>query len=87
MRVDNIPGTIQGNGDDVIFLKGSNPDLLKADATKDDGNFAIWGYSTNGRDLVINEIAPYSGTVILDPGTKVLVIQADKQWSLEITTR
>jgi hypothetical protein len=46
-------------------VKGTGrPDLLKVDASQAKGNFAIWGYG-NDRDLLVNEIAPYSGTVVV----------------------
>lgn len=87
-RRETIPSTIQGVNDDVIILQGSSsPDLLTASAPAGTGNFAIWSYSQNGRDLVINEIAPYSGTVALDRTTILLVIVAEGQWTIEITTR
>lgn len=81
-----VPGSYDGIGDNVLALIGSQPDLLKADASKADGNFAVWGYS-NTRDLLINEIAPYEGTTILDSGTVVLVIKAEGPWHLEITAK
>lgn len=88
VRTEPIPGIIQGVGDDVIALDGPGlPDLLKADASGGSGNFAIWTYGLDGRDLVVNEIAPYSGTVLIDSGTYVLVISATGPWSLDITTR
>jgi hypothetical protein len=86
-RKESIPGTIQGNGDDVIFISDSGtPDLLKADASSAEGNFAVWEYGTD-RDLLINEIAPYTGTVALDKNTVLLVVQATGPWSFEISTK
>jgi hypothetical protein len=86
IRREKIPGTIIGSGDDVVYLDGENPDLMNADGTNAIGNFAIWGYG-NGRDLLVNEIAPYSGTVMLDPEIFLLVIkEGGGEWSLEITT-
>ena len=91
-RVD-IPGTFDGKGDDVIYMKGTGrPDLLKVDAGQAKNNFVIWGYG-NGRDLLVNDIAPYSGTVIVasslptSNGALVLVIEAEGSWSIEVMTR
>ena len=76
-----------GNGDDVIFIEGGSPDLLTADALQAKRNFVVQGIADGGFDLVINEIAPYAGTTILDSSTIALIIQAAGPWSLEITTR
>lgn len=81
-----IPGTYQGNGDDVIALNGGIPDLLEVDASHAYSNFIIYSYSTSA-DLLVNEIAPYSGTVILPSNTIILEIIAEGNWSIQITTK
>lgn len=86
IRRESIPGTMTGKGDEVLFLDGRNPDLLTADATTARGNFAIWTYG-DSRDLVVNEIAPYQGTVVIGRDTLILVISAEGEWSIEVTTR
>jgi len=93
MRIVTIPGTFEGTGDDVVALVGSNaPDILKIDASTAGKNFAIWGWG-NERDLLINEIAPYTGNILVDSklpasnGVLVLDIAATGNWSIEVTTR
>ena len=87
-RAFDIPSTITGVGDEVIVLRGGNADVIKADNSQGDGNFAIWAYGTSGtRDLIFNEIAPYTGSALLASDTFVLTITATNGWSLEITTR
>jgi hypothetical protein len=86
-RTEHIPGTISGIGDDVVFIQGETSDLLKADASQAKHNFVIWAITSRRMDLVINEIAPYKGTNILDSSTFGLIVQAAGPWSLEITTR
>lgn len=87
-RVEQTPGIIQGRGDDVIILVSKdNLDLLKVDASQASSNFVVFSYSDSGRDLVVNEIAPYTGTSILNSTTILLVVKATGPWSLEITTR
>ena len=87
VRREEIPGTFTGTGDDVIVLTGSAlPDLLKADASTARGNFVIFTYGDN-RDLVINEIAPSTGTVTVGRDTILLAITADGAWSIEVTAR
>jgi hypothetical protein len=88
VRKESIPGTFTGNGDDVVALTNGDPDLMVVDASTADGNFAIWSYGTDsGRDLLVNEIAPYTGTVIVPKDTFCLVISAEGDWSIEIKTR
>lgn len=86
-RAFDLPATITGIGDDVVRLRGGNADLIKADNSQGTSNFAVWAYSQGGRDLVFNEIAPYTGTGLLQPSTFLLVITAEGNWSLEVTTK
>ena len=86
-RTERIPGTITGMGDDVILIGGGKPDLLKADASQASHNFAVRAIANASFDLVFNEIAPYTGTKILDPATIALIVNATGPWALEVTTR
>jgi hypothetical protein len=93
MRHVNIPGVAEGSGDDVILLYGSGvPDIITIDASQAKSNFVVWGWG-NSRDLLVNEIAPYSGTVLIqnnlpiDNGALVLVIEATGNWTMDIKTR
>jgi hypothetical protein len=86
-RIEQIPGVISGKGDDIIFIGGGIPDTLKVDASQAESNFVVRAIAKARFDLVVNEIAPYSGTSILDPSTIALIIKATGPWSLEITTR
>lgn len=86
-RRERIPGTISGSGDDVIILVGSNPDMMIVDGSQARSNFAIWAYG-NRRNLALNVIAPYEGTVLLERDTAILEIsEGGGQWSIEITTQ
>lgn len=82
----NIPGTYNGVGDDVIAITGGRPDLLRANAGNASHNFVVIAYGNN-TDLLINEIAPYSGTVILSATTTILEIIATGPWGLQVTTK
>jgi len=85
-RTLDVPGTAEGTGDDVLILVGSSPDLLKIDASNATSNFIIMGYGDR-RDLLVNEIAPYSGTVMLNEETVILEIVATGPWTVEVTSR
>lgn len=87
IRVEEIPGRITGTGDDVIFLRGGNIDLVTIDASKAKSNFAIWTWGDTGRDLLVNEIAPYTGTSIAESGMYILQMQAEGPWVLGVTKR
>lgn len=87
LPVEQVPSTFQESGDLVVGLRGGSPDLLKIDASQASRNFAIHTFSSNGKDLVVNEIAPYTGTVIIDSSTFALVITATGPWSIEVTAR
>jgi hypothetical protein len=85
MRGVAVPGTFSGTGDDVVLL-GGTPDLLRIEAPNASSNFAIWAYGDR-RDLLVNEIAPYSGVVVAGTNTVVLAIKAEGEWTIEVTSR
>jgi hypothetical protein len=82
----SIPGTYNVTGDDVIALVGGIPDLLTADASMASSNFVIRSYG-NYVDLLVNEIAPYTGTIVLSSDMVVLEIIATGPWSIQVTTK
>lgn len=79
----DVPGTIEGIGDDVIVLTGETPDLANIKGNETATNFVIWGYGSE-TDLLVNTIDPYEGTVILAGDTVVLAITAEGSWSIEV---
>jgi hypothetical protein len=84
IRICEVPGPCNGDGDDLVALKG-DPDTMQVEYSGG-GNFAIWGYASE-RDLLVNEIDTYSGKVLLANGTFMLVIHAAGPWTLDITAR
>jgi hypothetical protein len=70
--------TISGTGDDVVRVDRSGATTFQHDGTS---NLAVWSYqaigNTNNRDLEINTIGAYAGTVAIDAGTVYLDITAD----------
>lgn len=83
LHVLELPGKYNGYGDDVVVIR-KEPDLATFDCQVY-GNFAVWAYGASGRDLVVNEIAPYSGKVILSKDTFILVVTAPGAWSMDIS--
>lgn len=84
-RILTIPGTISGNGDDVILLDGI-PDLATIAGNTESRYFGVIGWGTGGRDLLINETDPYSGTVIVSRDVVFLEIFAEGEWTIEISS-
>lgn len=82
-----VTAPIMGTGDDVIRLIGSNLDTAIITGNPESRYFGIQGFSDSGIDLLVNTGDPYNGTVILDPTTFILVIQAIGEWSIQITTK
>jgi hypothetical protein len=80
----NVPGIVDGKGDSILMFP-SRADLAIIDASKGDSNFIIYAYGDFGRELMVNEIAPYTGTVIIPSGTNTLEIKAEGDWTIELT--
>jgi hypothetical protein len=68
-ETEQVECPTQGEGDDVIavtnFISGGGAADLAFDA---DTNFAIWAWGADGRDLIVNDIGPYGGTVRVASG-------------------
>lgn len=69
---------VNGSGDSVIrldeFKTGSGTATLTHNGSS---NFYIWAWSASDRDLLVNEIGPYSGTVLVAVGHNAWDIGAD----------
>lgn len=82
--VVEVPGTIDFNSDYVVAFEDA-PDLLQVDASGATGNFIIYAYGETGRRLLVNDIAPYQGTVIAPANTFLLEIIADGPFTIDVT--
>ena len=84
-RAWNLAAPLSGAGDDVIRVTGSI-DGLASSVIKHTGgsNFVVTAYSSDGRDLLINEIGKYSGEVVMPSGLLLLEIEADGKWSVSV---
>ena len=75
-----LTDAFEGSGDDVLWLQTDG----RLSATHDgERNFALrsWG---ERRDLLVNEIGPYDGTVRLGSGGLALEITADGNWMVDV---
>ncbi|TXK43282.1 hypothetical protein [Nonomuraea sp. C10] len=77
-------GTIRGTGDQVLKLTPTRGLRTLRAAHNGESNFIVYGYTRVGRygDLLINEIGPYKGRVLLSPGTRLVTVTADGSWTL-----
>lgn len=80
-----VPGTYEGDGDDVIILRGQTPDLANISGNQEGRHFAVMGYADRV-NLHVNTTDPYEGTVMLNPQTFALEVTARGSWSVEVTT-
>lgn len=72
-------GTASGARDDVVVVEVSSPTM---EVTHNgDSNFVLQAF-TDSRDLLINEIGTYDGTVRSPTGTVIFEINADGDWTL-----
>lgn len=70
----------QRSGDDVVFMDASS--AKKLDIVNDgESNFSIWAFTSSKRDLLVNEIGSYSGTVA-NKGYSLLVVNSEGTWSI-----
>jgi len=83
----NVPGVIEGLGDDVIALEGGTPVLAHIVGNAAERHFAVFSYSSGGRDLLVNTTDSYDGQVILDSDTFLLEITGTGPWSIEVSER
>ncbi len=79
-----IPSRVQKSGDFVFSISGATPDTLRAENSAR-ADFIVQGYSKNGRrDLLVNQRAPYTGTVLLPSDTAFIAVQAVGDWTIDI---
>ncbi len=75
-------GAMSGTGDEVLYYTGST----SVSQVSHDGssNFAVhtYGVDSGAVDLVINEIGPYSGSVVIE-GPSLIEVSADGSWSIQ----
>lgn len=71
----------EGTGDEVLLYTGTASRL--AITHSGESNFVVLAWSSDDRDLLVNEIGPYEGTVRIDPSALVIEITADGAWTLQ----
>lgn len=84
-ETEQVECPTEGEGDDVVavtnFMSGGGAADLTFDA---DANFAIWAWGAEGRDLIVNDIGPYEGTVRVQSGLFLWDITGNEgSWSID----
>lgn len=81
----SVPGVFNGDGDNVIWLKGK-PKLAKVRGNSASRHFAVIAYDRSGNRLgaKVNTTDPYNGTIILPGRTLLLEINAVGGWTVDL---
>ena len=81
-----LPGETVGSGDNVLILAGKPPDVATIDGNEAAQEFSVTSFAPMVKQLV-KTTQPYNGKVLLDPQAKILVINAQGPWKINITTK
>ena len=76
----NQDGEAGGFGDSVVYINVANPGVTFTH--QGDSNFAVLAWNEDGRDLLVNEIGDYDGTVRSPTGIVFYQITADGDWTV-----
>lgn len=80
-----VPGIYEGQGDSVVILYGE-PDIVTFSTTERD-NFIVYAYTNDRRELLLNEIGPYTGEKIVPNDVVLFTISMNGTWSMDITSK
>jgi len=76
----NQDGEAGGFGDSVQFMNITNPGVTFTH--QGDSNFSVLAWNDDGRDLLVNEIGEYNGTVRSPTGIVFYEISANGDWTV-----
>lgn len=82
--VPSAPTTLEGNGDDVVFVNLDSGLTHLEFSHLGESNFIVM---VNDQNLLVNEIGNYEGSQaqqVQDPGTYAISVKADGNWSIQI---
>jgi hypothetical protein len=77
-------GTFNGSGSNVVAVPAPSAPTSVTFTHSGSSNFAVWAVDGSGKqiDLLVNEIGPYSGTVLMPLATRYLSVDAaNASWS------
>jgi hypothetical protein len=70
----------------VFIVEPGQVDLIKV-SSETNSNVIVYGFSPRGKDLLVNEIGPYTGTVPANRETFLIQVQIEDPWTIEVTSR
>lgn len=74
--------SITGSGADVMLVSTS---VTTASISCDgDSHFAVWACGASPKDLLVNTIAPYSGTVMLRNNPFLIYVESKGNWTINL---
>lgn len=88
-RTLSVPGSIQGEGNDLIVLTGGIPDLATITGNANSQLFILVPYMADGARMIslVNASDPYQDTVNIRGGTAMIEVMATGSWSIAITSK
>jgi hypothetical protein len=86
-HVLELPGTYEGNGDDMVLFIQQEPDVATIRGNAEEHYFGVFSWGGYGKDLLVNTTDPYEGKRILKEGTMSLEVIAEGPWTIEVTER
>ena len=76
----NQDGEAGGFGDSVLYMNITNPGVTFTH--QGDSNFSVLAWNEDGRDLLVNEVGEYDGTVRSPTGIVFYEISANGDWTV-----
>lgn len=76
-----LESTFSGTGSEVLLYLANESRLSLTH--NGSSNFVVRAWSASERDLLVNEIGAYEGTVRIDPSALVIEVEADGDWTME----
>lgn len=87
IRVLDVPGQIEGKGDDVVLLRGGTPDLAEITGNASGRYFGVYSYGRNSYDVMVNTTEPYTGKVRVNADSLIFEIQSVDNWNIIVTAQ
>jgi hypothetical protein len=84
--IAKLPGVIEGNAD-AVYRFTDEPDIAAIASQTGGTHFAIFGWGSSGRDLLVNTTDPYAGSVVFERDTFAIQIIAEGEWIIGLTPR
>ena len=87
LRVASPGTTYKSDGDDVLFVDLPAKGLVRGAFTATKSNFIVLPFSLKGTSSgsAVNEIAPWSGTVVIPTDSRILEVIATGPWTMNMT--